>query len=197
MLQELEPYIAKYYDRWLRYSDYMCGRFGIRCESYDIMMNVLADLCEKPNVKLQEFLAVESKGSKLLYNYICKAILFSIIDFKKRIPCRKIDIDHIVLQLSVPSDNTNSATNIPNEVRETEAMTREESFMIPRTITSNTLSIPAISVARSLYRKKDNRLALRIVYRSYVIRNKSNSQVIYGNSREGVLTRMLQYQHNV
>ena len=40
MLPELEPYIARYYDKWLNYSQYICTRLGIRREAYDIMADV-------------------------------------------------------------------------------------------------------------------------------------------------------------
>ena len=66
MLPELEPYIARYYDKWLNYSQYICTRWNIRREAYDIMADVLVDFCCKPDEFLFDLLTCEQQGGHKL-----------------------------------------------------------------------------------------------------------------------------------
>ena len=54
MLPGLEPYFAKYYDRWLNYSQYICTRLGIRREAYDIMADVLVEFCRLRQIQVSD-----------------------------------------------------------------------------------------------------------------------------------------------
>ena len=81
MLPELEPYIARYYDRWLNYSQYICTRWNIRREAYDIMADVLVEFCCKPDEFLFDLLTCEQQGGHKLLNCVVKAIRFRAVDF--------------------------------------------------------------------------------------------------------------------
>ena len=99
MLPELEPYIARYYDRWLNYSQYICTRWNIRREAYDIMADVLVEFCSKPDEFLFDLLTCEQQGGHKLLNCVIKAIRFRVVDFIRQKRVVSCDIGKHVYQL--------------------------------------------------------------------------------------------------
>lgn len=140
MLPELEPYIARYYDRWLNYSQYICTRWNIRREAYDIMADVLVEFCCKPDEFLFDLLTCEQQGGHKLLNCVVKAIRFRAVDFIRQKRVVSCDIGKHVYHLSAPDDD-DLQTEISNEMREAEAMFRDDSLVIPvATSTKTTIS---------------------------------------------------------
>lgn len=128
MLPELEPYIAKYYDRWLNYSQYICTHWGIRREAYDIVGDVMEELCQKPDIVLVDFLREELQGNKKLCNYVKRMVLFTAADVAKS-RMQTISTDSYIIQC-VPGDD-HEQSSCTDAMREAEAALREDSFIIP------------------------------------------------------------------
>lgn len=128
MLPELEPYISNYYDRWLSYSQYICTRLGIRREVYDIVGDVMEELCQKPDIVLTDFLQEEQQGNKKLRNYVTRMIHFKAIDAVKR-RIGSVSTDSYIIQC-VPDDD-HEQPPCTDAMREVEATLREDSFVVP------------------------------------------------------------------
>lgn len=193
MLPELEPYIAKYYDRWLNYSQYICCRFGIRQEAYDIMADVLVEFCLKSDEALSDLLRHEQRGDRKLFYFVRRAILFRTVDFLKGRRYASTDIDAHTFHLAASDDD--DLPDLPNEVREAEARFRDDSFITPFTTSEKPVHLPKVGFW-GFVEKKASRNQLRVVYRGLIPNRGKKPKVIRGVSRGAVMTAMIQYQMN-
>lgn len=177
MLPELESYIARYYDKWLNYSQYICTRLGIRREAYDIMADVLVEFCCKSDESLSDLLAYEQRGECKLLMCIIKAIRFRAVDFIRQKRAVSCDIEKHVYHLSAP-DNDDLQAEISNEMREAEAMFRDDSLVIPVATSTKTTISRGVWFSGYIYKRScPEKARLRIVYRaqSTPAGNSSNS----------------------
>lgn len=193
MLPELEPYIAKYYNRWLNYSQYICGHYGIRREAYDIMADVLVEFCLKPEDVLLDLLHHEQRSNRKLFYFVRRAILFRAVDFLEDRRYASIDIEAHTFHLAAPDED--DLPDLPNEVREAEARFRDESFIIPFATSEKPVHLPKVSFS-GFVEKKASRKYLYVGYHSVIPIGGKKPKVIRGVSRGAVMTAMIQYQMN-
>ena len=78
MYSELETYVRRYYDDWLRCSRRWCSMNGIPQEAYDLLADVLESLCRKSDALLSDMLSHENNGDKRLFYYVRKALRYTI-----------------------------------------------------------------------------------------------------------------------
>lgn len=145
MSPELEPYIARYYDKWLDYSQRICYCLGIRNEAYDVMADTLEEFCCKSNEDLTKLLVVGYTGDYKLFFSVCKGIRLSAINVLKNQQRRAFPdgLDRHLFHLPdlTDEDDSNEPTN---EEREAEAILRDDSFITPIAISGNIPKIPVI-----------------------------------------------------
>ena len=194
MLLELEPYIARYYDKWLNYSQYICTRLGIRREAYDIMADVLVEFCCKSDESLSDLLANEQRGECKLLMCFIKAIRFRAVDFIRQKRAVSCDIEKHVYHLSAPDDDDLQA-EISNEMREAEAMFRDDSLVIPVATSTKTTISRGVWFSGYIYKRScPEKARLRIVYRAHIyVRGKQLKQLARP-TRSEAMAAMLQYQ---
>lgn len=194
MLLELEPYIARYYDKWLNYSQYICTRLGIRREAYDIMADVLVEFCCKSDESLSDLLANEQRGECKLLMCVIKAIRFRAVDFIRQKRAVSCDIEKHVYHLSAPDDDDLQA-EISNEMREAEAMFRDDSLVIPVATSTKTTISRGVWFSGYIYKRScPEKARLRIVYRAHIyVRGKQLKQLARP-TRSEAMAAMLQYQ---
>lgn len=197
MLPELEPYFAKYYDRWLNYSQYICTRLGIRREAYDIMADVLVEFCCKSDEALADLLACEKRGESKLSPFVHKAILCRAVGFIRRKRVVSCDIEKHMFHLSVSGDN-DPQDEISNEMREAEAMFRDDSLMIPVATTAKQIRFPKICVVGYIDRFfADGKGRLNVAYRASICTSGKRIKQISRTSRSAALAAVIQYQMHV
>lgn len=145
MLPELEPYIARYYDRWLDYSQRICYCLGIRNEAYDVMADTLEEFCRKSNKDLTKLLVTGYTDDCKLFFSVCKGIRLTAINVLRNRPIRALSdgLDRHLFHLPDLTDE-NDSNEATNEEREAEAMFRDDSFITPISISGNTPKIPII-----------------------------------------------------
>lgn len=194
MLSELEPYIARYYDRWLDYSQYICTRFGIRREAYDIMADVLVEFCCKSDESLSDLLAYEQRGERRLLMHVIKAIRFRAVDFIRQKRVVSCDIEKHAYHLSTPSDDDLQA-EISNELREAEAMFRDDSLVIPVATSTKTTISTGVWFSGYIYKRScPEKARLRIVYRAHIYARGKRLKQLARPTRSEAMAAMLQYQ---
>lgn len=197
MLPELEPYFAKYYDRWLNYSQYICTRLGIRREAYDIMADVLVEFCCKSDDALADFLFHERRGERKLFQFVRRGILFRAIGFIRQKRMVFCDIEKHTFHLSVPGDD-DLKTEISNEMREAEAMFRDDSLMIPVATSAKQIGFPKISIVGYLdTRHAQGKGRLNVVYRTAINMSGKRIKQIARASRSAAIAAVIQYQMHV
>lgn len=197
MLPELEPYFAKYYDRWLSYSQYICTRWGIRREAYDIMADVLVEFCCKSDEVLADLLLHERRGECKLFQFVRRGILFRAVNFIRQKRVGSCDIEKHMFRLSVPVDD-DLQTEISNEMREAEAKFRDDSLMIPVATSAKQISFPKISIVGYLdTRSTQGKGRLNVVYRAAINMSGKRIKQIARTSRSAVIAAVLQYQMHV
>lgn len=194
MLPELEPYIAKYYDRWLNYSQYICTRWGIRREAYDIMADALVGFCSKSDESLSDLLTLEQQGEHKLLMYVIKMIRFRAADFIRQKRVVSCDIEKHMYHLSAPGED-DFQSEISNELREAEAMLRDDSLVIPVASSSKTAISTGVWFSGYIYKRScPEKARLRVVYRAHIyVRGKRIKQVTRP-TRSEAMAAMLQYQ---
>jgi hypothetical protein len=194
MLPELEPYIARYYDKWLNYSQYICTRLGIRREAYDIMADVLVEFCCKSDESLSDLLAYEQRGECKLLMCIIKAIRFRAVDFIRQKRAVSCDIEKHVYHLSAP-DNDDLQAEISNEMREAEAMFRDDSLVIPVATSTKTTISRGVWFSGYIYKRScPEKARLRIVYRAHIYARGKQLKQLARPTRSEAMAAMLQYQ---
>ena len=194
MLPELEPYIARYYDKWLNYSQYICTRWNIRREAYDIMADVLVEFCCKPDESLSDLLAYEQRGECKLLMCIIKAIRFRAVDFIRQKRVVSCDIEKQVYHLSAPDDDDLQA-EISNELREAEAMFRDDSLVIPVATSTKTTISRGVWFSGYIYKRScPEKARLRIVYRAHIYARGKQLKQLARPTRSEAMAAMLQYQ---
>ena len=92
MYSELETYVRRYYDDWLRCSRRWCSMNGIPQEAYDLLADVLESLCRKSDALLSDMLSHENNGDKKLFYYVRKALRYTILNYRLRQyhPCKTL-----------------------------------------------------------------------------------------------------------
>lgn len=194
MLPELKPYIARYYDKWLNYSQYICTRLGIRREAYDIMADVLVEFCSKSDESLSDLLAYEQRGECKLLMCIIKAIRFRAVDFIRQKRVVSCDIEKHVYHLSAPDDDDLQA-EISNELREAEAMFRDDSLVIPVATSTKTTISRGVWFSGYIYKRScPEKARLRIVYRAHIYARGKQLKQLARPTRSEAMAAMLQYQ---
>ena len=194
MLPELEPYIARYYDKWLNYSQYICTRFGIRREAYDIMADILVEFCCKSDESLSDLLANEQRGECKLLMCIIKAIRFRAVDFIRQKRVVSCDIEKHVYHLSAPDDDDLQA-EISNELREAEAMFRDDSLVIPVASSSKIDISTGVWFSGYIYKRSSPEKArLRVVYRAHIFAHGKRIKQVARSTRSEAMAAMLKYQ---
>lgn len=194
MLPGLEPYFAKYYDRWLNYSQYICTRLGIRREAYDIMADVLVEFCCKSDDALADLLACEKRGECKLFFSVRKAIFFrasTFARFKKR-PINSLE-KHLSRLTDFMGDNSD---DIPNEIREAEAKFRDDSFVIPTTCSRQGTPLPHIFADHYCRHTKAGHPFIAIRYGA-IIQQGTKKIKCYRSSCGAVLNALTQNQMHV
>lgn len=193
MLPELEPYIAKYYERWLSYSQQLCHRWRIGREAYDLMADALEDICRKTDDKLLDLLVQEKKGSPKLFFYVRKAIRYEAIYFLKWKYRAMADIEKHAFHLSAVEED--DETGEPsNELREAEAKLRDDSFIVPIATSRIRSSIPPIYAASCKSYMRCGKVFLNVRYEARIPRKKSKDKRILRKSRGAAFTAAIQYQ---
>ena len=194
MLPELEPYIARYYDKWLNYSQYICTRWNIRRKAYDIMADVLVEFCCKPDEFLFDLLTCEQQGGHKLLNCVIKAIRFRVVDFIRQKRVVSCDIGKHVYHLSAPDDD-DLQTEISNEMREAEAMFRDDSLVIPVATSTKTTISTGVWLDSYIYKRScPEKARLRVVYRAQICAHGKRIKQVVRSTRSEALAAMLQYQ---
>lgn len=94
MYSELETYVRRYYDDWLRCSRRWCSMNGIPQEAYDLLADVLESLCRKSDALLSDMLSHENNGDKRLFYYVRKALRYTILKYRlhQYHPCKTLDL---------------------------------------------------------------------------------------------------------
>lgn len=123
-MNELTPFIERYYPGWFSYARYICSCYSIRNDAEDIVGEVMEVLCHKPAPVLDDLLQHELAGEPKLRNYVKKIIRFRAFSARK-IHKRTISIDDYVLAQIDDSEVPISS----DEMREKEALLREDSFI--------------------------------------------------------------------
>lgn len=194
MLLELEPYIARYYDKWLNYSQYICTRLGIRREAYDIMADVLVEFCCKSDESLSDLLVCEQRGECKLLICVIKAIRFRAVDFIRQKRAVSCDIEKHIYHLSAP-DNDDLQAEISNEMREAEAMFWDDSLVIPVATSTQTTISTGVWFSGYIYKRScPEKARLRIVYRAHICAHGKRIKQVARSTRSEAMAAMLQYQ---
>lgn len=191
MLSELEPYFAKYYDRWLDYSQYICTRLGIRREAYDIMADDLVDFCGKSDEALADLLNHEQQGERKLFFSILKSIRFRAIKVIKKRHIATSDIAVHLFHLAALEDEPNE---ISCEVREAEAVLRDDSFVIPAVASANPITLPSVCFGGRVERRNVKGASLRVAYRAMINIHGKRRKQITRTSRGATMAAAIQYQ---
>lgn len=127
MCPELEKYIGRYYDDWLRCARRWCYTFGIANEAYDLFMDVLLDLCQKSDTKLREMIAWEEAGNPMLFFYVRKAIRLTIYQYRRR--ARRFIALDVLLNLLPAAECDDVTDELFARFREVEAAFRADDFI--------------------------------------------------------------------
>lgn len=192
MLSELEPYFAKYYDRWLDYSQYICTRLGIRREAYDIMADVLVGFCRKSDEALADLLIHEQRGEAKLFQFVRKAIHYQAIDFIRQRHIAFCDMEKHLFHLTVSENEPNE---ISCEMREAEAMLRDDSFVIPAVASANPITLPNVFFSGYIDRRNiKGGASLRVVYCAAITAHGKRVKQIARTSRGATMAAAIQYQ---
>lgn len=83
MYSELETYVRRYYDDWLRCSRRWCSMLGIPQEAYDLFADALLNLCEKSDAQLQDLIEHEEEGDRKLFFYVRRIIQYIVYEYRK------------------------------------------------------------------------------------------------------------------
>lgn len=192
MLPELEPYFAKYYDRWLNYSQYICTRLGIRREAYDIMADVLVEFCRKSDEALADLLIHEQHGKAKLFQFVRKAIQCRAIDFIRQRHIALCDMEKHMFHLSVSEDD--QSNEISDEVREAEAMLRDDSLVIPVATSAKPITLPSVNFM-GWTDNHSGKVKLHAYYRARInVPGKKGYKSIARTSRSATMAAVIQYQ---
>lgn len=134
MCPELENYISRYYDDWLRYSRRWCSMCGIPREAYDLFADVLESLCYRPEAQVLDMLAREEAGDRNLFFYIRKAIRLEIYNYRARRYRATCSTDKLMCLLQERPEDNDAADELFNQFREVEAHLRADDYVDPRLI---------------------------------------------------------------
>lgn len=192
MLPELELYFAKYYDRWLDYSQYICTRLGIRREAYDLMADVLVEFCRKSDEALADLLIHEQHGKAKLFQFVRKAIQCRAIDFIRQRHIAFCDMEKHLFHLSVSEDD--QSNEISDEVREAEAMLRDDSLVIPVATSAAPITLPSVCFSAYIRRNVKGRASLGVAYRAVINAPGKRIKQITRASRGATMAAVIQYQ---
>lgn len=124
----LEKYIQKYYSDWFWCSRRWCSMLGIQNEAYDLYANVLLELCQKPEIKLQELVEHEESGDRKLFFYVRKMIQFEVYEYRTRKARRFCSVD-LLPNLQQNTDVESADDDVFNEYREITAKMRADDFI--------------------------------------------------------------------
>lgn len=192
MLPELEPYFAKYYDRWLDYSRHICYCLGIRNEAYDVMADVLVDFCCKSDEALADLLNHEQQGERKLFFSSLKSIRFRAIKVIKKRHIATSDITVHLFHLAALEDEPNE---ISNEEREAEAVLRDDSFVIPVATSADPIVLSNVFFNGHIDKRTvKGKASLRVVYRAVINAHGKRRKQITRTSRGATMAAMIQYQ---
>lgn len=94
----IEKYITKRYERWLDYSNYHCELAGMPDEASDVLNEVLCDLLQKDNAKLEKLLQAKKNGYTELDFFVLRMIKLNATSDtspyrNKYKPCMPVDND--------------------------------------------------------------------------------------------------------
>lgn len=193
MVPELELYLAKYYDRWLSYSQRLCRRWGIGREAYDIMADALEDICRKADSQLLDLLEHEKEGDPKLFFYVRKTIFFEAIYFLKWKYRAMADLEKHAFYLSADRED-NEQDELSNELREAEAKFRDESFIIPIAISGVHPVVPSIYAASCKGQMRCGKAFLNIKYEVRIPTKSGKYKRIYRTTRGAAFIAAIQYQ---
>lgn len=70
----IENYITKRYERWLDYAEYHCDVAGMPDEAIDVLNEVLCDLLQKDNARLERLLNAKKNGYTELDFFVLRMI---------------------------------------------------------------------------------------------------------------------------
>ena len=175
-------------------SQYICTRLGIRREAYDIMADVLVEFCSKSDESLSDLLAYEQRGECKLLMCIIKAIRFRAVDFIRQKRVVSCDIEKHVYHLSAP-DNDDLQAEISNEMREAEAMFRDDSLVIPVATSTKTTISRGVWFSGYIYKRScPEKARLQIVYRAHIYARGKQLKQLARPTRSEAMAAMLQYQ---
>lgn len=124
----LEKYIRKYYSDWLWCSRRWCSMLGIANEAYDLFADVLLDLWQKPELKLQDLIEHEESGDRKLFFYVRQMIRFDVYEYRTR-KTRKLCSIELLPNLQQNTDDEEFADDLFNEFREVTAKMRADDFI--------------------------------------------------------------------
>lgn len=97
----IENYITKRYERWLDYSNYHCEMAGMPDEASDVLNEVLCNLLQKDNAKLERLFQAKKNGYTELDFFVLRMIKLNATSdtspyrnkYKPFIPTEDVDFD--------------------------------------------------------------------------------------------------------
>jgi|GEM_PF-144914 len=112
----IENYITKRYERWLDYSNYHCELAGMPDEASDVLNEVLCDLLQKDNAKLEKLLQAKKNGYTELDFFVLRMIKLNATSDtspyrNKYKPCMPVDNDTDCSRLEIEDKSTNVVDN--------------------------------------------------------------------------------------
>ena len=125
---------------------------------------------------------------------IIKAIRFRAVDFIRQKRVISCDIEKHVYHLSAPDDDDLQA-EISNELREAEAMFRDDSLVIPVATSTKTTISRGVWFSGYIYKRScPEKARLRIVYRAHIYARGKQLKQLARPTRSEAMAAMLQYQ---